>query len=516
MRKIFTLFSISMLVALNLNAQVLNSSFENWEQRSYTLDVSSIAPIPIPPETYNYNTPEEWTTGNQITKANLLGGNELVSQSSANVVDGSSSIRLETDILSIPLAGDFTVPGFVISGIFEVDLEEFIAVFGGGGNFDVASIPNSGQPYTDRAESLVGYINYAPSAFDSCWIYSALTRNVNGEREIIAVAEFIKRGNTNGNMFFEAKYNYFSCENPDTVVTLISSSYIEPNQQYTGIDGSVLYVDSLDMITPLEPLRDDALTIFINETEVVDVLANDILFCDSLDLTTLEITNQPASGSATILTDNTVEYTPNTNFLGEDIFTYQICDSTTSSNCYQATVTINVIPYPPCVASDLTVTLNSEESQNIVLLTTDCDNSTLSITMEPSNGTASVVNEELVYESNEDFSGSDSFQYTVCSDLDPDDCDTATVFITVVLSLNEIDANLISIYPNPVESTLNIALDLNESASVSLINTNGQVVLFDTFLYRTNLNVAYLANGVYFLKLQTENGVAHHKIQVSK
>lgn len=517
MKKIFTLFSISMLVAINLNAQVLNSSFENWEQRSFTLDVSAIAPIPLPPETYNYNTPEEWTTGNQITNSNLLGGNELVSQSSTNVVDGSSSIRLETDILSIPLAGDFTVPGFVISGAFDVELVQFISVFGGGGNVNFASIPKSGQPYTERAESLVGHINYAPTGSDSCWIFSALVRNVNGEREVIAIAELVQQGNTNGTTFFSADYEYFNCATPDTVVTLISSSYIDPSEPYTGLEGSVLFVDSLAMIVPSTPilfapiLEDDELTVFVNESGSVEILLNDA-FCDG-DEDNVTIVLDTDNGVSVLNANNVLEYTPEEDYEGTETLIYEICNS---AGCDQATVVINVIPYPPCVASDLTLTLNSGQNQNIVPLTTDCDNTTLAISTQPSNGTASVVNGELVYESNEGFTGSDSFQYTVCSDLDPSDCDEATVFITVVLSLNEISTNLFSIYPNPVENNLNITLDINENANVSIYNASGQIVLSKDFVNTTNLNTSNLSNGIYFIRLQTENGIAHQKIQVSK
>jgi hypothetical protein len=47
----------------------------------------------------------------------------------------------------------------------------------------------------------------------------------------------------------------------------------------------------------------------------------------------------------------------------------------------------------------------------------------------PSHGTVTVVNGTIVYTPNEDFFGSDSFNYTIC-DSDGD-CDTAVVVITI-------------------------------------------------------------------------------------
>lgn len=512
-------------------AQLNNVSFENWETRTFTLDPSDIDPqigLFVPAETYNYQAPIGWTPSNQLGKADLLVGSDNVTRSSVSVEDADSSARLETVLAEISVSTpfgdfdfDFDLPGFLISGDFELSPEIFADIFLDEGveTLDFSVIPGTGDAISERPTHLAGYIDYQPAGSDSAWIYSVLVRNNGGTREVVAVAEHVQTSATSGMEFLNLEYEYVSCEMPDTAVTFISSSYVDiaDGNQYTGVVGSVLYADSFELFFPTTPyevpptLVDDVATLFVNTSTTIDILANDVV-CDGAE-SSLNIFPDVSNGTTEILTDNTVEYTPNQDFIGDDEFTYTICNG---SVCDTADVFITVNPIPPCVAGDLTVTLNSEESQNIVPLTTDCDNSTLSITTEPSNGTASVVNGELVYESNEGFSGSDSFEYAACSDLDPADCDTATVFVTVVLSLNELNANLITIYPNPVDNILNISLDLNETASVSLVNTKGQVVLFDSFTYSTELNVANLANGVYFLKLQTESGVAHHKIQVSK
>ncbi len=85
----------------------------------------------------------------------------------------------------------------------------------------------------------------------------------------------------------------------------------------------------------------------VNDTETMDedstvdinVLSND----DDVDgdpLTVTDVTNQPSNGTTTINHDNTITYTPNTNFNGVDTFAYQISDGNGGTST--ATVTVNV------------------------------------------------------------------------------------------------------------------------------------------------------------------------------
>jgi hypothetical protein len=91
----------------------------------------------------------------------------------------------------------------------------------------------------------------------------------------------------------------------------------------------------------------------------IDVVANDLPAGVFLDPSTLAVIDGPANGtiinnleaSGTITSDNgattsrlidLVTYTPNTGFVGTDIFTYRICDST--GYCDTAVVTVIVNP----------------------------------------------------------------------------------------------------------------------------------------------------------------------------
>jgi hypothetical protein len=91
--------------------------------------------------------------------------------------------------------------------------------------------------------------------------------------------------------------------------------------------------------TPIDAVDD---TIFIpqNTTEVIiDVLANDLGDINQSSLTYTD----PPKGTVIKNDDNTLTYKPdNSAQLGEDTFTYQICDTATSPSCETALVTIYV------------------------------------------------------------------------------------------------------------------------------------------------------------------------------
>jgi serine protease AprX len=96
------------------------------------------------------------------------------------------------------------------------------------------------------------------------------------------------------------------------------------------------------VVEALPPVaNDDTATTQQNTPVTINVLAND----EDIDSDPLSVTaaSDPANGSATINPDNTITYTPDTGFAGQDTFTYTICApegcDTTSDT---ATVTVTV------------------------------------------------------------------------------------------------------------------------------------------------------------------------------
>lgn len=134
----------------------------------------------------------------------------------------------------------------------------------------------------------------------------------------------------------------------DDIVTYI------PNPDYNGPDtfdytvcntfGDCSTATVTVDVLPIVDAIDDAVATNENTAIDIDILDNDN---DIPSIGTLTTTN-PSNGSVTINnggtpnnpSDDSVTYTPNTNFVGADTFTYTLCD--TSGNCSTATVTIVV------------------------------------------------------------------------------------------------------------------------------------------------------------------------------
>ena len=74
------------------------------------------------------------------------------------------------------------------------------------------------------------------------------------------------------------------------------------------------------------------------QSMIIDVLANDI-FAPPV---TVNVVADPAGGTAVVNAGNTITYTPNADFSGEDTFTYNLTGNGVTSNI--ATVTVTVIP----------------------------------------------------------------------------------------------------------------------------------------------------------------------------
>jgi hypothetical protein len=70
------------------------------------------------------------------------------------------------------------------------------------------------------------------------------------------------------------------------------------------------------------------------------------------------------------------------------------------------------------------------------------------------------------------------------------------------LSIEDNILNQIKIYPNPVDDVFEIETNLNID-KVTLFNVNGQIVLVEK---QKRISIPSLPNGIYFVKIEDENG----------
>ena len=224
---------------------------------------------------------------------------------------------------------------------------------------------------------------------------------------------------------------------PDTACVVICDA--------NGVcDTTVFVIDVLPVNDP--PLAVDDINNTLQNTPVTgNVLSNDIdidgnVLTVGVNPINTTILNDVDSGTLVLNTDGSYTYTPNSGFTGVDVFTYQVCDNGSPNLCDTATVVITVIEddiyadnNPPVANDDNAVT--TSDPVNLCVLCNDLDPdadslTTPVITSAPTNGTAVLLGDSIVYTPTPGFTGQDQFTYVTCDPFN--ECDTATVTIDVL------------------------------------------------------------------------------------
>jgi VCBS repeat-containing protein len=239
--------------------------------------------------------------------------------------------------------------------------------------------------------------------------------------------------------------------------------------------------------TPPEAANDTETT---DEDDAVsiDVLDNDT-DADSDDLTILGASDGiygtvaiDDNGTATDPTDDFLVYTPEADFNGTDWFTYVIDDGHGRLSYATVTVTVDPVADAPVASDDAAKVLrNSSANEPAVLPNdTDPDGDTLTITgvTQGSHGSVYYSSSGVFYTPDTNYTGTDSFTYTI-SDGNGG-TDTATVTVTVVApatvggsfweDTDEDGIQDAGEYPPPMDPI-----------TVSIFDADGNLVASDTF-----------------------------------
>ncbi len=176
--------------------------------------------------------------------------------------------------------------------------------------------------------------------------------------------------------------------------------------------------------------NDDSATTQYETKVTIDVLAND---SDSDgDTLTLESLTNPKHGSA-VIRNGKIDYTPANGFSGKDSFQYTISDGNGGKASATVEVTVEKSSNHAPQAKDDTATTEYETSVTIDVLQNDSDSDGDALTIQslssPSHGTAKIQNGKVKYTPNSDYSGTDSFDYTVTDG----NGGTATATVTVTV-----------------------------------------------------------------------------------
>jgi len=155
------------------------------------------------------------------------------------------------------------------------------------------------------------------------------------------------------------------------------------------------------------------------------------------DNLTISSLGNPSNGTAVINGDKIV-YTPEAGFTGEDSFTYFISDGRGGTATAIETITVKAVvaPNKAPIAKDDTATTPEETAVTLATLSNDSDpdgdNLTITNVVNPTNGTAVINGQTIVYTPKAGFSGTDTFQYTISDGNGGTATATETVIVTAV------------------------------------------------------------------------------------
>ena len=226
-------------------------------------------------------------------------------------------------------------------------------------------------------------------------------------------------------------------------------------------------------------LEDDLVTTDEEVPVIIDIYANDT------DLPNIGVltTTDPLNGTVTIddggtpnnPLDDIVTYTPDLDFNGTDSFDYTICNS--YGNCSTATVTIAVLPIVDTNDDSIAIDVNEIRAIDTWQIN---DNDlpaigTFSVT-QPTNGSVTVDDNGTpnnpsddipTYFPNNNYIGTDAFDYTVCDAIG--NCSTSTITILI----NPLGADMDSDDDGIVDSFEDLNLDGDNDPSTDPTDSDG-------------------------------------------
>ena len=225
-------------------------------------------------------------------------------------------------------------------------------------------------------------------------------------------------------------------------------------------------------------LMDDMVTINEDTSGVIPIFDNDTDLPNTGVLTTTNPTNGTVNidgnGTPNDPTDDIVTYIPNPDYNGTDSFDYTLCNS--FGDCSTATVTVEVLPIVDAFDDSVSTDIGAEAVVSWRANDNDIPTTGSITATDPSNGTVVLNDNEtandpsddnITYIPNSEFTGTDSFDYTVCDSNG--NCSTAT--ITVIVSPSGIDLD--SDNDGILDSFEDLNVDNDNDPSTNPTDTDG-------------------------------------------
>ena len=237
---------------------------------------------------------------------------------------------------------------------------------------------------------------------------------------------------------------------------------------------------------------------------IFNVLAND----SDLDLDALLVTGVSQGTSGAVVISNAgadVTYTPNSGFVGSDLFSYTVSDGNGGTDTASVAVTVSNVNDTPVANAD-TATTNEDAAVVVLVLAndTDADGDTLTITgaTAPSQGTVGIATDllSLTYTPDANTNGTDTFSYVVGDGNGASATGTVTVTITAINDAPVAVADADSTNEDTAVTVDVVANDTDVDA--------GTTLTLDSVAAGTGGTVAIVAGDAVFTPTLNFNGTA--------
>nr|WP_319401544.1 Calx-beta domain-containing protein [uncultured Carboxylicivirga sp.] len=350
----------------------------------------------LQPSSVSFTT-DTWNTPQSI-KVTALQDNNFISETVTITVKVNSSSDLDyrylaNQIITVNIADNDTPPVFTSEPITEINKNELYS-------YSVSTSDEDGDIPVLAASNLPEWLNFIDNQ-DGTGLLEGTPLN-----QHVANSPY-------ENIMIEAK---------DPIVSISQEFSITVNNTNTA---------------PVA--TDDYASVFTNNSISTNVVNNDYDVDENLNINSITIINQPSNGNVEIETGTGyINYTPNTDFTGDDQYTYSICDE--EQECAQATVyiTISIDSNIPETEED-DITVEEDRSITIYPLSNDTepvmgwDLSSLSILIDPQFGSAqlNIDNSSIKYTPDDDYFGNDTIVYHICDNAATQTCAFDTIFIEV-------------------------------------------------------------------------------------